>query len=90
MPRVVVTGVVKDVEAWLKFKARMQASAHMSAVASDGASYVAMDGSNNVASTWDIPDMAAFQAAQASLPSELAADTEQSGMIPPMIMYIEK
>jgi len=47
----------------LKFKAEMVPA--MSPVASDGASYVAMDGSNKVASTWDVPDMEAFQAAQA-------------------------
>ncbi len=88
MPRVVVTAAVKDVEAWLKFKEEM--TAHMSAVASDGTSYVAMDGSNHVASTWDIPDMEAFKAAQASLPSDLAAAAEQSGMIPPVMMYIER
>ena len=62
MPKIVVTAAVKDVEAWLKFKPEM--IAQMSAVASDGSSYVAMDGSNRVASTWDVPDMDAFQAAQ--------------------------
>ena len=88
MPKVVVTAAVKDVEAWLKFKVEM--TAYMSAVASDGTSYVAMDGSNQVASTWDIPDMAAFQAAQASLSPEMAGAAERSGMIPPVMMYIEK
>ena len=61
MPKIVVTAAVKDVEAWLKFKPEL--IAQMSAVASDGTSYVAMDGSNRVASTWDVPDMEAFQAA---------------------------
>lgn len=88
MPKVVVTAAVKDIEAWLKFKVEM--TAYMSAVASDGTSYVAMDGSNHVASTWDIPDIAAFQAAQSSLSPEMAAAAERSGMIPPVMMYVEK
>jgi len=46
MANIVVTAAVKDVEAWLKFKPEM--IAQMSAVASDGSSYVATDGSNRV------------------------------------------
>jgi len=89
MPKIVVTAAVKDVEAWLKFKPQL--IAQLSAVASDGTSYVATDGSNRVASTWDVPDMAAFQAAQRAPSSpEMAAAMEQYGMIPPTIVYIEK
>jgi hypothetical protein len=88
VPQIVVTAAVKDVEAWLKFKADMTAA--MSAVASDGSSYVAMDGSNHVASTWDVPDMEAFQAAQSSFPPDLAAMAERAGMIPPVMVYIKK
>ena len=62
MPKIVVTAAVKDVEAWLTFKPDLVAG--MSAVAADGTSYVAMDGSNRVATTWDVPDLDAFQAAQ--------------------------
>ena len=88
MPKIVVTAAVKDVEAWLKFKPEM--IAQMSAVASDGSSYVAMDGSNRVASTWDVPDMEAFQEAQRSFSPELAAVAERAGMIPPVMIYIKK
>ena len=88
MPKIIVTAAVKDVEAWLKFKADMIAA--LSAVASDGSSYVAMDGSNQVASTWDVPDMEAFQAAQRSFSPELAAAAERAGMIPPVMIYIKK
>ena len=88
MPKIIVTAAVKDVEAWLQFKAEMTAA--LSAVASDGASYVAMDGSTQVASTWDVPDMEAFQAAQRSFPPELAAAAERAGMIPPVMIYIKK
>jgi hypothetical protein len=62
----------------------------MSAVASDGTSYVAMDGSNRVATTWDVSDMDAFQAARSATSPEMAAAMERYGMIPPMTVYIEK
>jgi hypothetical protein len=88
MPQIIVTAAVKDVEAWLTFKAVMTAA--LSAVASDGSSYVAMDGSNQVASTWDVPDMEAFMAAQRSFPPDLAAMAERAGMIPPVMIYIKK
>ena len=84
----VVTAAVKDVEAWLKFKPELVAQ--MSAVGSDGTSYVAMDGSNRVASTWDVPDIEAFQAAQTAASPEMAEAMERYGMIPPATVYIEK
>lgn len=89
MPQIIVTAAVNDVEEWLKFKAEMVPA--MSAVASDGASYVAIDGSDQVASTWDVPDMDAFRAAQSSFSSELAAAAQRAGMIPStMVVYIKK
>ena len=88
MPKIVVTAAVKDVEAWLEFKPQL--IAHLAAVASDGTSYVVADGSNRVATTWDVPDMAAFQAAQTAGSPEMTAAMERHGMIPPMTVYIEK
>ena len=88
MPKIVVTAAVKDVEAWLKFKPDLVAQ--MAAVASDGTSYVATDGSNRVASTWDVPDVEAFQAAQTAASPDMAAAMERYGMIPPVTIYIEK
>jgi hypothetical protein len=88
MPKIIVTAAVNDVEAWLEFKADMTAA--LSAVASDGSSYVAMDGSNQVASTWDVPDMDEFQAAQRAFSPELKAAAERAGMIPPVMIYIKK
>ena len=67
-----------------------QLIAQMSAVASDGTSYVAMDGSNRVATTWDVSDMDAVQAAQGATSPEMLAAMERYGMIPPMTVYIEK
>ncbi|MFL5649840.1 MAG: hypothetical protein ACJ777_01025 [Chloroflexota bacterium] len=88
MPKIVVTAAVKDVEAWLKFKPTL--IAHLSAVASDGISYVASDGSDRVATTWDVTEMDAFQAAQTATSPEMAAEMERYGMIRPMTVYIEK
>ena len=88
MPKIIVTAAVKDVEAWLRWKADMTVA--LSAVASDGSSYVAMDRSNQVASTWDVPDMEAFQAAQRSFSPDMAAAAERAGMIPPVMIYIKK
>ena len=88
MAKIVVTAAVKDVEAWLKFKPQMVAG--LSAVASDGASYVATDGSNRGASTWDVPDLEAFQAAQTAASPEMAAAMAEYGMIPPVTIYIKK
>jgi hypothetical protein len=63
MAEIIVTAAVNDVAEWLRFKAEMVPA--LAAVASDGSSYVAMDGSNHVASTWDVPDMEAFHQAGA-------------------------
>ena len=87
MPKIVVTAAVKDVEAWLKFKPQL--IAQLSAVASDGTSYVTTDGTNRVATTWDVPDLTAFQAAQAAASPEMAAAMERYGMIPPATIYTE-
>ena len=89
MPQIIVTAEVNDVEEWLKFKAELVPA--MSAVASDGGSYVAMDGSNHVASIWDVPDMDAFQAAQNSLSPEVSEMAKRAGMIPStMVVYVKK
>jgi len=89
MPQIIVTAAVNDVEEWLKFKAKMVSA--LSGVAGDGSSYVAADGSNQVASTWDVPDLEAFQAAQGSFAPELAELSKRAGMIPStMVIYIKK
>ena len=89
MPKIIVTAAVNDVEEWLKFKAEMVPA--MSAVASDGSSYVAMDGSNQVASTWDVPDMEAFNGALNSLSPEMAEAAQRAGMIPSTtVIYIKR
>jgi hypothetical protein len=50
-----------------------------------------MDGSNQVASTWDVPDLEAFRAALGSFSPELAEKAKRAGMIPSTtVMYIKK
>ena len=89
MPQIIVTAEVNDVEEWLTFKEEMVPA--VSAFASDGASYVASDGGNRVASTWDVPDMEAFMAAQSSFAPELAAAAERAGMVrSTIVVYIKQ
>lgn len=52
--------------------------------------HVAADGSNNVAITADIHDMAGAQAMMASPSPEAAAHPESHGVVEPMTVYIEK
>ena len=88
MPRVVMTHSVEDVERWLAGKQERAAGA--SAFGSDVTDYVAMDGSNNVAVTMDVQDMAAAQAMLASPDAEMAAAALRHGVIPPITVYVEQ
>ena len=89
MPQIIVTAAVNDVEEWLKFKADMVPA--LSAVASMGPATSPWMAGNQVASTWDVPDMEAFQAAQGSFSPELAAAAASERMIPStMVVYIKK
>ena len=87
MPKIVVTAAVKDVQAWLKFKPELVAQ--LSAVASDGTSYVAADGSNRVASTWTSPTWRPSRQPRPQ-PPEFAAAMDRYGIISPVTIYIEK
>jgi hypothetical protein len=49
-----------------------------------------MDGSNNVAITADVHDMAGAQAIMSSPSPEQAAVTERHGVIQPVMAHIEK
>jgi hypothetical protein len=80
MPKMVITHAVVDVERWLKGKAERAAAS--STFGTNSADYVALDGSNNVAITVDIHDLAAAQAMMASPPPETAAQAESHGVLP--------
>ena len=88
MPKIVITHAVVDVERWLKGKA--ERAAVVGAYATSVTDYVAMDGSNNIAVTADVHDMAGAQAMMASPSPGDAAAMERHGVIPPLTVYVEK
>ena len=88
MPKIVLTHAVKDIETWLKGKE--ERAAVIGRYGTNVTDHVAMDGSNNVAITADIHDMAGAQALMASPSPEDAALEEKHGVIQPMTVYIEK
>ena len=88
MPKLVVTHAVVDIERWLKGKAERAAS--IGPFATNVTDHVAADGSNNVAITADIQDMAGLQALMASPTLEAAAQEESHGVLSPQTAYIEK
>ena len=51
--------------------------------------YVAEDGSNNIAITADVDDLAALQAMLAAPPAEVQAQMDEHGVVPPITTYIE-
>ena len=88
MPRVVVTHAVEDVQRWLNGKAG-RAAALESGSGSNVVDYVAQDGSNNIAVSADVGDLAAMAAMLASPPPETAAAMKEHGVVPPITTYTE-
>lgn len=88
MPRMVITHDVVDIERWLKGKEE-RASA-LDAVGSDVTDFVAADGSNRIAVSATIHDMAALQGLLDAPPPEVAALMEAHGVVPPLTVYVEQ
>jgi hypothetical protein len=88
MPKIVITHAVKDIETWLKGKE--ERAAVVGAYVTKVTDHVAMDGSNNIAVTADVHDLAGAQAMMASPSPEDAAAMERHGVIPPLTVYVEK
>jgi hypothetical protein len=88
MPKIVITHAVVDVERWLKGKAERAAT--IGTYATNVTDHVAMDGSNSIAITADVHDLAGAQAMMASPSPEDAAAMERHGVLPPLAVYIEK
>ena len=88
MPSVVITHAVVDTERWLKGKAA-RAQAIESGSGSNVTDYVARDGSNNIAITAEVEDLAAIQAMLASPSPEVAAAMEEHGVVPPITAYVQ-
>jgi len=89
MPKVVITHAVIDVERWLDGKAD-RAAAIESGSGTNVTDHVAADGSNSVAITADVSDVAALQAMLASPSPEILARMEKHGVTPPITAYIER
>ena len=83
MPKVVFTHAVVDVDRWLKGNADRQQ------LGSNVVDYVAEDGSNNIAITADVDDFPALQAMLAAPPSEVQAQMDEHGVVPPITTYIQ-
>lgn len=88
MPKMVITHSVVDIDRWLSGKA--ERAALLGSVASNVTDYVAADGSNNIALTADVHDVAGAQAMMATPSADTAAAMERHGVIQPMTAYIEK
>jgi hypothetical protein len=88
MPKVVITHAVKDVDTWLKGKE--ERATLFGLFATNVTDHIAMDGSNSVAITADIHDLAGAMAVMASPSPEQAAAGERHGVINPITVYVEK
>jgi hypothetical protein len=88
VPKMVITHAVVDIEQWVKGKAERAAT--IGAFATNVTDYVAADGSNNIAITADVHDVAGAQAMMASPSPDTAAAMERHGVTPPLTVYIEK
>ena len=88
MPRVVITHAVEDIDRWLQGKADRTAAIE-SGTGSNVTDYVAHDGSNNVAVTADVSDLAALQGMLASPPPDVLAAMESHGVVQPISAYVE-
>jgi hypothetical protein len=88
VPRVVLTHAVQDLDRWLQGKEE-RAAAIESGTGSNVTDYVAQDGSNNIAITADVADLAAMQAMLASPSPEVLAAMEAHGVVQPITAYVE-
>lgn len=88
MPRVVITHGVEDIDRWLQGKAG-RAAAIESGTGSNVTDYVAHDGSNNIAVTADVSDLATLQGMLASPAPDVLAAMEAHGVIHPISAYVE-
>ena len=89
MPRVVITHAVEDIDRWLQGKAG-RAAAIQSGTGSNVTDYVAADGSNNVAITAEVSDVAALQGMLASPSPEVLAAMQEHGVVQPITAYVER
>ena len=89
MPKMVITHSVVDVETWLQFKSE-RADAISTMGGSNVVDHVAHDGTNTVAISADVDDVAAVMAVLSSPPPELASVMQKHGVMPPLVTYVQK
>ena len=89
MPKLVITHAVEDIDRWLQGK-EGRAAAIESGTGSNVTDYVAADGSNNIAVTADVTDVAAIQSMLSSPSPEVLATMQDHGVVPPITAYIQK
>ena len=88
IPKVVITHAVVDIERWLSGKSE-RAAAIASGSGSNVTDYVAADGSNNIAVTADVADLAAMQGMLASPPPEVLAAMREHGVVQPISAFVQ-
>ena len=88
MPRIVATHAVEDLPRWLAGKAE-RAAEIASGSGSNVVDHVAQDGSNNVAVTADVSDLAALESMLSSPSPETVALMQSHAVVQPIVVYIE-
>jgi hypothetical protein len=89
MPKIVITHAVEDIDRWLQGKEGRRVALE-SGTGSNVTDYVAADGSNNIAVTADVSDVAALQGMLASPPPDVLAAMQDHGVVQPITAYVEK
>ena len=79
MPKIVITHAVEDIDRWLQGKEGRRAALE-SGTGGNVTDYVAADGSNNIAVTADVSDVAALQGMLTSPPPEVLAAMQNHGV----------
>ena len=87
MPRMVITHEVVDIPRWLAGKEERAAA--IGALGADVTDHLAADGTNRVAVSATIHDVAALQGLLDAPPPEVAAQMEAHGVVPPLTVYLE-
>ena len=88
MPKIVATHAVEDLPRWLAGEAE-RAAEIASGSGSNVVDHVAQDGSNNVAVTADVSDLAALESMLSSPSPETVALMQSHGVVQPIVVYVE-
>ena len=89
MAKVVLIHDVADIDRWLGGKSE-RAAAIGGMGGTNVVDHVAQDGSNKIAITFDVDDIATVTDTLAAPPAEMAAAMESHGVIPPMTAYVQR